>query len=164
MESRRRPLSSAKCTISIRITYETEALTYFEVPSLIAGTPPPCLISSASLANASKISAWRRESFTSRAWSSNETTRYSTYRKMRTMDSFEAPLTNIPHHPTTKRLVPCPWLSAISLGVAFATLISADRMIIAIDHSTSIPQERTWLATFLAPGQSSGVPIALNHM
>ena len=81
--------------------------------------------------------------------------------------STESSLATIPHRPTAKHLVPCPWLSAISPEVA----VKAHQHVKIVtlnseswDVLTSIPQDRTWLATFLAPGQSSGVPIALNHM
>jgi hypothetical protein len=46
-------------------------------PRARSGTPPPCLRSSASLANASRISACLRESLTCLSWSRNFTTRYS---------------------------------------------------------------------------------------
>jgi hypothetical protein len=47
-------------------------------PRARSGTPPPCFRSSASLANASRISACLRESLTCLSWSLNFTTRYST--------------------------------------------------------------------------------------
>jgi hypothetical protein len=51
--------------------------TYSGVPRARSGTPPPCFRSSASLANASRISACLRESLTCLSWSRNFTTRYS---------------------------------------------------------------------------------------
>lgn len=48
-------------------------------PLIKSGTPPPCWISSGSLARASRISAWRSESLTCRASSSKATTRYSIF-------------------------------------------------------------------------------------
>jgi hypothetical protein len=52
---------------------------YFGLPTARSGTPPPCFRSSASLANAWRISACLRESLTCLSWSLNFTTRYSTW-------------------------------------------------------------------------------------
>jgi hypothetical protein len=50
---------------------------YSGFPRARSGTPPPCFRSSASLANASRMSACLKESLTCLSWSLNFTTRYS---------------------------------------------------------------------------------------
>lgn len=50
-----------------------------------SGTHPPCLHRASSFANASRISAWRRESLTFRLSSWKATTRYSTYNRVNRM-------------------------------------------------------------------------------
>lgn len=76
MEYRCRLLASASPSVHVVLSI-VEGMAYSGLPRARSGTPPPCLRSSASLANASRMSACLRESLTSFSWSLKFTTRYS---------------------------------------------------------------------------------------
>lgn len=117
MEHRCRPATSA-AYISVERDVTTGLLAHLGSPVARSGTPPPCLISSESLASASNISAWRSDSLTSRSASSKDTTRYSTCSLVSTASPTRCPSPAVPHHPTVVHLAPCPSLSATMREVA----------------------------------------------
>lgn len=109
--------SGSACLVRFRSFQYPENHHSYLATSWRSGTQPPCLQRASSLANDSRISACRNESFTVRDFSSKATTRYSTC-NMHQHRGRHTSLACPPHLPIAEHRVLCPWLAAISREVA----------------------------------------------
>ena len=142
------------------LQYPASILPY-RATSWRSGTQPPWLDRASSFANDSRISACRKESFTLRDLSSKATTRYSIC-DMHERSGLQTSWACRPHLPIVKHRALCPWLVAISRGVATRTMSRPIYAVSVIKRvHTSIPHSLTCPAYFFASGHSSGVPVAL---